>query len=47
MMSLEWLGIYLALGMFVGFMAGLLGIGGGGIFSAYFSEYFYLPRLCP
>lgn len=31
MMSLEWLGIYLALGMFVGFMAGLLGIGGGGI----------------
>lgn len=31
MMSVDWILIYLALGIFVGFMAGLLGIGGGGI----------------
>ncbi|HMY41281.1 MAG TPA: TSUP family transporter [Marinagarivorans sp.] len=31
MLSIDWLLIYLALGIFVGFMAGLLGIGGGGI----------------
>jgi len=30
-MSIEWLFIYVALGAFVGFMAGLLGVGGGGI----------------
>lgn len=30
-MSLEWLLIYLSLGAFVGFMAGLLGVGGGGL----------------
>jgi len=30
-MSLEWLAAYLALGAFVGFFAGLLGVGGGGI----------------
>ncbi|WP_371324109.1 sulfite exporter TauE/SafE family protein [Dechloromonas sp. ZY10] len=30
-MSIEWLLAYLALGAFVGFFAGLLGVGGGGI----------------
>jgi len=30
-MSYEWLLIYLSLGAFVGFMAGLLGVGGGGL----------------
>lgn len=30
-MSIEWLGAYLALGAVVGFFAGLLGVGGGGI----------------
>ena len=30
-MSIEWLVAYLALGAFVGFFAGLLGVGGGGI----------------
>ena len=30
-MSLEWLAAYLLLGAFVGFFAGLLGVGGGGI----------------
>lgn len=30
-MALEWLAAYLALGAFVGFFAGLLGVGGGGI----------------
>ncbi len=28
---MEWLGLYIVLGAFVGFMAGLLGVGGGGI----------------
>lgn len=31
MLSVEWLLLYAALGAFVGFMAGLLGVGGGGI----------------
>ena len=31
MLELEWIVIFLALGSFIGFMAGLLGIGGGGI----------------
>lgn len=31
MLSLEWLLLYAVLGIFVGFMAGLLGVGGGGI----------------
>ncbi len=31
MLEIEWILIFLALGSFVGFMAGLLGIGGGGI----------------
>lgn len=31
MMSVEWILLYLMLGAFVGFMAGLLGVGGGGI----------------
>lgn len=31
MMTLEWIAIYLALGGVVGFVAGLLGVGGGGI----------------
>lgn len=31
MLSIEWIVAFLALGSFVGFMAGLLGIGGGGI----------------
>ncbi len=31
MMGLEWLAVYLLLGGFVGFFAGLLGVGGGGI----------------
>jgi uncharacterized membrane protein YfcA len=30
-MSVEWIAAYLALGAFVGFFAGLLGVGGGGI----------------
>ncbi|KAA8997366.1 sulfite exporter TauE/SafE family protein [Affinibrenneria salicis] len=30
-MTVEWVAVYLALGAVVGFMAGLLGIGGGGI----------------
>lgn len=30
-MTLEWIAIYLALGAVVGFVAGLLGVGGGGI----------------
>ncbi|MBQ4797073.1 sulfite exporter TauE/SafE family protein, partial [Pectobacterium versatile] len=30
-MGIEWILAYLALGAVVGFMAGLLGIGGGGI----------------
>ncbi|MFZ2266419.1 MAG: sulfite exporter TauE/SafE family protein [Azonexus sp.] len=30
-MALEWIAAYLALGAFVGFFAGLLGVGGGGI----------------
>ena len=30
-MSIEWLAAYLLLGAFVGFFAGLLGVGGGGI----------------
>lgn len=28
--GIEWLAAYLALGAFVGFFAGLLGVGGGG-----------------
>jgi uncharacterized membrane protein YfcA len=31
MLSIEWILVYLTLGAFVGFMAGLLGVGGGGI----------------
>lgn len=31
MLSVEWLLLYASLGTFVGFMAGLLGVGGGGI----------------
>lgn len=31
MPALEWILLYIALGAFVGFMAGLLGVGGGGI----------------
>ncbi len=31
MLSIEWILLYLMLGAFVGFMAGLLGVGGGGI----------------
>ncbi|ACT47172.1 sulfite exporter TauE/SafE family protein [Methylotenera mobilis] len=31
MLSIEWILLYLVLGAFVGFMAGLLGVGGGGI----------------
>lgn len=31
MLSIEWVLLYLMLGTFVGFMAGLLGVGGGGI----------------
>jgi len=31
MVGLEWVALYIALGAFVGFMAGLLGVGGGGI----------------
>jgi uncharacterized membrane protein YfcA len=31
MLSIEWLLLYIALGALVGFMAGLLGLGGGGI----------------
>ncbi len=31
MLSIEWIGLYILLGSFVGFMAGLLGVGGGGI----------------
>ncbi len=31
MLSIEWIALYVLLGGFVGFMAGLLGVGGGGI----------------
>ena len=31
MLSIEWILLYIMLGSFVGFMAGLLGVGGGGI----------------
>ena len=31
MLNIEWILLYLMLGSFVGFMAGLLGVGGGGI----------------
>jgi len=31
MLSFEWLLIYMLLGSFVGFIAGLLGVGGGGM----------------
>ncbi|MBD2682575.1 sulfite exporter TauE/SafE family protein [Nostoc paludosum FACHB-159] len=31
MLSIEWMLLYILLGLFVGFMAGLLGVGGGGI----------------
>lgn len=31
MLNLEWMLLYILLGFFVGFMAGLLGVGGGGI----------------
>lgn len=31
MLSIEWILLYILLGCFVGFMAGLLGVGGGGI----------------
>lgn len=31
MIGLEWIALYIALGGFVGFMGGLLGVGGGGI----------------
>jgi uncharacterized membrane protein YfcA len=31
MPSVEWMLLYILLGFFVGFMAGLLGVGGGGI----------------
>ncbi|MBD2079895.1 sulfite exporter TauE/SafE family protein [Leptolyngbya sp. FACHB-17] len=31
MLSIEWMLVYILLGFFVGFMAGLLGMGGGGI----------------
>lgn len=31
MLSIEWMALYILLGSFVGFMAGLLGVGGGGI----------------
>jgi uncharacterized protein len=31
MMNVEWIVLYIALGTFVGFMSGLLGVGGGGL----------------
>lgn len=31
MLSIEWIILYIALGTFVGFMSGLLGVGGGGL----------------
>lgn len=31
MLSIEWILVYILLGLFVGFMGGLLGVGGGGI----------------
>jgi uncharacterized membrane protein YfcA len=31
MLNLEWVVLYITLGAFVGFMSGLLGVGGGGL----------------
>lgn len=31
MLNMEWIGLYIVLGAFAGFMAGLLGVGGGGM----------------
>jgi len=31
MLNIEWVMLYIALGAFVGFMSGLLGVGGGGV----------------
>ena len=39
-MSIEWLLAYMLLGAFVGFMAGLLGVGGGGILVPILTSFF-------
>jgi uncharacterized protein len=42
MLELEWMVIFLTLGSFIGFMAGLLGIGGGGIMVPLLTSLFLL-----
>lgn len=41
MQDIEWFGLYVLLGSFVGFMAGLLGVGGGGILVPLLAAIFY------
>ncbi|MFK5893053.1 MAG: sulfite exporter TauE/SafE family protein [Pseudomonadota bacterium] len=45
MLELEWIFIFLALGSFIGFMAGLLGIGGGGIMVPVLTSIFLLQGI--
>ncbi len=46
-MSIEWIAAYLALGAFVGFFAGLLGVGGGGIMVPMLTTMFALQGFPP
>ena len=45
MLELEWIVIFLTLGSFIGFMAGLLGIGGGGIMVPVLTSLFLLQGI--
>lgn len=46
-MAVEWIAAFLALGLFAGFMAGLLGIGGGGIMVPMLTTIFLAMGLAP
>ena len=47
MLSIDWVLIYVLLGCFVGFMAGLLGIGGGGILVPLLISIFNYQKIPP